>query len=109
MKIISAGHARFHFESRTMPILVYFNESDEEVQYAVTQLLHVSMLIGRSLVAIDRDALMNNLAIEVFFFAQRFHRQLLQISAEEGQPIFVGEDHHVLLAMAISRIKPHQA
>ena len=73
-----------------MSILLHFNEGHEKIQDAVAQLLHVRMLIGRALVAVNRNALVHNLSIKVPFFSQRFHHQLLQIFAEQRQPVLVG-------------------
>ena len=69
MQIITAGNAVLHFESRAITILRHFNERQEKIQNAVAQLLHVSVLIGRSFVSVNGDALIHSLAVEIFLFA----------------------------------------
>ena len=66
------------------------------------------MLVGRALVAIDRDALIDGVAVEVEFFAQRLHDELLEIFGEEHQAVLVGEHHHVLAALGVACEIPHQ-
>ena len=91
-----------------MSILAHFDEGHEKIQHPVTQLLHVSMLIGRAFIPVNGDALMNDLAIEIFLLAERFHHQLLQIFTEQHEAIFVRQHYHVFLASAVSDVKPHQ-
>ena len=67
------------------------------------------MLIGRSFVAVDRDSLVHCFAVEIFFFAERLHHQLLQVTAKQQQTILVGQDHHVFLAAPVADVKPHQS
>ena len=62
------------------------------------------MLIGRALVAVNRDALVDDISVQVEFLAERFHDQLLEVAAEEEQPILVGEDDHVLFAAAVAGV-----
>jgi len=64
------------------------------------------VLVGGALVAVDRDALVYGAAVEVFLLAERLHDQLLQVAAEEREPVLVGQDHHVLRAPATARVVP---
>ena len=66
------------------------------------------MLIGRSLVSINSNALMHDFAVEILFFPERFHHQLLQIFRKQCQPVLVGKDHHILVALAIAGVIPHE-
>ncbi len=76
--------------------------------HAVAQLLHVGVLVGGTLVAVDRDALVHHLAVEVTFLAERLHDQLLEVAREEEQAVLVREHHHVLGALAAAGVVPHQ-
>ena len=63
MQIIAAGYFGFDLERGTISIFRDFNECDKKIQDAVAQLLHVGVLIGRSLVSINCDSLIHSLAI----------------------------------------------
>src|SRR4051812_9237155 len=62
LQIIPARHSLFDLEPPRVPVLLHLNESDEEIQDAVAQLLDVCMLVGRTLVPVNRDALMDDVA-----------------------------------------------
>ena len=66
------------------------------------------MLVGRALVAIDADSLVDPLAVEVEPFAQRFHDELLKIAAKEQEPVLVGKDDHVLGPLPVGGQMPHE-
>ena len=83
MKIIAAGNSVFDLDRRAAPVLVNFDESYEEIQHAVAQLLDISVLICGALIAVNRNSLMHHVSTEVLFFSQRLHHQLLQILAEQ--------------------------
>ena len=53
-----------HLEPLSSPVLAHLDEGDEEIQNAVAQLLHIRMLIGRPLVAINGDALVDNIPLD---------------------------------------------
>src|SRR2546421_347903 len=88
MKVVPTCNFVFDFDRRAAPILVHLDKSHEKIQNTVTQLLHISMLVGRSLVAVNSNALMHDLALEILFFSERFHHQLLQIFRKQCQPFF---------------------
>src|SRR5438876_559434 len=41
---------------------------------------------------------MHDFALEIFFFAQRFHNQLLQIFGKQRQSVLVWNDHHIFVS-----------
>ena len=84
------------------------DERGEEVRHAVAQLLHVGVLVGRALVAVDREALVHALPVQVEPLAERLHHQLLEVAAEEQQTVLVGQHHQVLGALPARRVVPHQ-
>jgi hypothetical protein len=52
---------------------------------------------------------MNEISIQIFGLAQTFHHQLLQITREQLQAVFVRQNHHVFLALAVRREEPHRS
>src|SRR6059036_2165294 len=66
------------------------------------------MLVRRTFVAINGEALVNDLSSYVTFLSEGFHDELLKIAGKELQSIFVGEHDHVFAAMAIGRVIPHE-
>ncbi len=64
-------------------VLEDFDEGGEEVVDAFAELLDVGVLVGGAFVAVDGDALVDDFAFEVFFFAEGFHDELLEVSGEE--------------------------
>src|SRR5690348_6013270 len=69
VKVIAAGNAGFDIKSRFVSVFCDFDECDKEIQHAITQLLNVSVLISRAFVPVNRNALMDDVAVEVFLFA----------------------------------------
>jgi len=49
---------------------------------------------------------MDDVAGEVALLPERFHHQLLQVAAEQLKPVAVGQDHHVLGALAVALVMP---
>ncbi len=98
MEVIARRHARLDLEA-VAAVFEHADERDEEVVHAVAKLLDVGVLVGGSLVAVNADPLVDPLPVEVEPLAERFHDELLQIAAEEQQPILVGQDDHVLLPL----------
>ena len=45
--------------------LRHFDKSNKEIVHSVAQLLDIRVLIGRALVAVNRDALIDDLSIEI--------------------------------------------
>ncbi len=64
------------------------------------------MLVGGAFVSINGDALVDDVAVEVVLFAQRLHDELLEIFGKEDERVLVGEDDHVLFALAVSGAVP---
>jgi len=60
------------------------------------------VLVGGTLVAVDGDALVDNVATAVEFLAQALHHQLLEVATEHFEPVPVGQDHHVPFALAMA-------
>ena len=69
LQIIAARHAFLDFESLRRAIFPHLDEGGEEIRHAIAQLLHVGVLVGRALVAVNRDALVDDFAVEILFFA----------------------------------------
>ena len=61
MQVIAGRHAGLDLEPRPA-VFEHPDEDGEEVVHAVAQLLHVGVLVGRALVAVDGDALVDALA-----------------------------------------------
>ena len=91
-----------------VPVLEHLDEGHEEVGDTVAQLLHVGVLVGRPLVAVDRDPLVHHAAVQVSLLPERLHDQLLQVAREEQKAVLVGKDHHVLRSASAARVVPGQ-
>src|ERR1700730_18734127 len=65
LQIIAAGNSLFYFEPSSTSIFTHLNEGDEKIQNTVAQLLHISVLIGRAFVSVNRDALMDDISVEI--------------------------------------------
>ena len=63
VQVIAARYARSTSNRDCRAIFAHLDEGDEEVGHAVAQLLHVGVLVGRALVAVDGDALVHDLAV----------------------------------------------
>ncbi len=102
MQVVAGRDARLDLERAlaVLAVLQDLDERDEEVRDALAQLLDVGVLVGRALVAVDGDALVHDVALEVLLLAERLHDELLEVAREEEQPVLVGEDDHVLRAAA---------
>ena len=81
-------------------ILEHLDEGHEEIVDTITQLLHIGVLIGGALVAINGKTLVHHLAGTIELLAEALHHQLLQVAAEHLQAIPVGEHHHVAPPLA---------
>ena len=66
------------------------------------------MLVGRTFVAIDGEALEDLAALEVEFLAERFHDELLEVAGEEQEAVLVREHDHGLGAAAFGEVMPGQ-
>ncbi len=91
-----------------MAVLKNLDEGDEEVVHALAELLDVGVLVGRALVAVDRDPLVHRAALAVEFLAEGLHHELLEVAGEEEQPVLVRKDDHVLGAASVRREMPHE-
>jgi hypothetical protein len=97
LQVVAAGDARLDLEGGVgVAVLEDLDEGDEEVVHAVAELLHVGVLVGRALVAVDRDALVHDVALEVVLLAERLHDELLEVAREELEAVLVGQHDHVL-------------
>src|SRR5690606_10672813 len=93
--------------SATVEVAGHAHEHGEEVVEAVAQLLHVGVLVGRTLVAVDGEALPHLVALTIEALADRLDDELLKVAREQGEAIFVGEDDHVPKAMSAALLMPH--
>src|SRR5690348_16711475 len=50
---------------------------------------------------------MHYFATQVSFLAKRLHQELLEVLGKELQPVFIGQNHHVLGSFTVTGIKPH--
>ena len=66
------------------------------------------MLVGRPLVSVHGQSLVDDLSIQVQFLAQRLHNELLEVLGKEFEAVLVGQHHHVFGAAAFSKEIPHQ-
>ena len=109
MEEIAGGDAGFDLE-RGLRVAVFedFDEGDEKVVHAVAQLLDVGVLIGGALVAVNGDALVHDVTLEVVFFADGFHHKLLEVTRKEEEAVFVREDDHVLGPATVGGVMPHE-
>ena len=105
---IAGSDARFDFERGRGGIFANLDERDKKVIHAIAELLHIGVLIGRALVAVNRDALVDDMAIEVELLAERFHDKLLEVAAEEEEAVFVREDDHVFQSAPAAGVIPHE-
>ena len=78
------------------------DEGHKEVVEAIAQLLHISVLVGGSLVAVDSQALVHGLPLAVAVLAEGLHHELLQVAAEHLQTIAIGQHHQVAAALAFA-------
>ena len=60
------------------------DEGHEEVVHAVAELLHVGVLVGGALVAVDGEPLVDPVAVAGRALAERLHDELLQVAARRG-------------------------
>ena len=67
-------------EIRVLTVIQHFNKRHEKVVWPISQLLNVSMLVRRPFIAENGEALNNDIPVQIQFFTQRFHDQLLKIS-----------------------------
>lgn len=108
MEEVTAGEAGFDFEGRCVLGFADFDEGGEEIVHAVAELLDIGVLVGGAFVAVDGDALVDDFAVEVEFFAEGLHDELLEVFAEENEAVLVGEDNHVFGAFALADVIPHE-
>ena len=67
---VAAGEAGFDFDGVAFAVLEYFDESGEEVVHTFTELLYVSVLVSGALVAVNGDALVDDIAVESLFLCR---------------------------------------
>ncbi|MPM22535.1 hypothetical protein SDC9_68990 [bioreactor metagenome] len=107
MEIVAHGQIAGH--RQRFRVLKHFNEGGEEVVAAVVELLDEGVRVGAAFVAEDVESLMDHLAVQVQLLAEAFHHQLLQIARQQHQPVGIGHDHHVAVALAVAGQIPHGA
>ena len=95
VEVVAGRDTRFNFQGRAA-VLQHPDEHDEEVRHPLAELLDVGVLVRRALVAVDRQPLLDAVALEVELLAERLHHQLLQVAAEKQQPVLVRQHDHVL-------------
>ena len=108
LQVVAARDPGLHLERPSGAVLQHVDEGDEEVLHALPQLLHVGVLVGRALVAVDGDALVDDAPLQVELLAEGLHHELLEVAREEQQAVLVGQDDHVLRAAAVGREIPHE-
>ena len=102
---IARRHPRLHGQPRASRFQDA-NEDREEIRHPIPQLLHIRVLVGGALVAIHRQSLLDPPPLQVELLPQGFHHQLLQIPAEEQQPVLVRQHHHIARAPSVRRHMP---
>ena len=105
---VATGEAGFDFERRGVLGFADLDEGGEEVVHAVAELLDIGVLVGGAFVAVNGDALIDDVAVEVELFAEGLHDELLEVFAEEDEAVLVGEDDHVFGAFALADVIPHE-
>jgi len=80
------------------PVFQDLDERREEVRDPLAELLDERVLIGRSLVPVDGDPLVDRVPREVLLLPERLHDELLEVAGEEEEPVLVRKDDHVLQA-----------
>ena len=78
---IAASDAGFDLEGGVgLTVLEHLDEGEEEIVHALAQLLYIGVLVGRALVAVDSETLVDDVAGEVELLAERLHDELLQVA-----------------------------
>ncbi len=77
--------------------------------HTFAELLHIGVLVGRALVAVNGDALMHDVAIEILFLAERLHDELLQVFGEQHETVLIRQHDHVFGSLAVSGEIPHES
>ena len=106
MQVVRRGIRAINRDGISGAAFADFDKGSKEVVEAVAQLLHVGVLIGRPLVSVYGEALVDDITSEVLGFSQRFHDELLEVFRKENEGIFVGQNHHVAFTLAISFVIP---
>ena len=70
LEVITAVKARFDLKSSGITRFTHFNKGGEEIVHSIAELLHVGVLVGGALVAVDGDALIHLFAIAIMLLAQ---------------------------------------
>ena len=99
---------RLDLDRRSPAFLQDRDEGREEVVHSLAELLHVRVLVGRAFVAVDRDPLVDDASLKVPLLAERLHDELLEVLAEEDEPVAIGKHDHVLRPAPASRVMPHE-
>ena len=74
------AHCDGSADRRAHPVLEHLDEGHEEVVAPVVELLDEGVGVGAALVAEYVQALMDGVAVEVFFLAETLHDQLLEVA-----------------------------
>lgn len=105
---VATGEAGLDFEGRGILGFADLDEGGEEVVHAIAELLDIGVLVGGAFVAVNGDALIDDVAVEIELFAEGLHDELLEVFAEEDEAVLVGEDDHVFGAFALADVIPHE-
>ena len=100
-EIICGSNARFYLDRPAFPPSQDFDKRDEKIVHAVTQLLNVRVLVGRTLVPVNSDSLVYHVPVQIPLFPDRFHDQLLEVLRKKFEAVLIREDHHVLFSFAV--------
>ena len=99
-QVIAAGGAGLDFDRLSRPLGEHLDEGHEEIVGPVAELLHERVLVGRALVSVHRQSLVDDPTLQVVLLAQGLHHELLQVAREQVQPVLVGKYDHGLLPHA---------
>ena len=90
LEVIGRCDAGFDFDVMSVAAFADLDKGRKKVVHPVAQLLDVGVLVGGSFVAVDRDALVHDLAVKIVFLAERLHDELLEVFRKQHERILVG-------------------
>ena len=79
MKIIPGCYVRLNFQALLVFILQNLNKGGEEVVQSIPELLNIRVLICRPFVSKHDNSLVDHLSVQIMFFPERLHHELLEV------------------------------